>query len=175
MEQRVLNLLEIIEKKEDATQRDLARYTGMSLGMVNILIKRCVKKGLLKVERLNSRSLKYILTPEGIKEKSQKTLAYIKRSYRTIIKITDYIREITKKQLEQGYTIWVLGNKDEIFQLVINTLNEMQVEYRVVHSLNNLEPQSTEKIVVYYWEPELVENMDMQNNSAIRYIDIVAV
>ncbi|MDI3548707.1 MAG: hypothetical protein PWR10_2359 [Halanaerobiales bacterium] len=47
MEQRVLNLLEIIEKKEDATQRDLARYTGMSLGMVNILIKRWVILSLM--------------------------------------------------------------------------------------------------------------------------------
>ena len=33
-----------------------------------------IKTGLVKIERLNARTLKYILTPEGIKEKLQKLI-----------------------------------------------------------------------------------------------------
>jgi len=36
------------------------------------------KKGFVKLERLISKSFRYILTPEGFKEKSKKTIEYMK-------------------------------------------------------------------------------------------------
>ena len=53
-------ILEELEKNPDVTQRDLSEKTGLSLGMVNMLLKKFVKKGFVKLERLNSRSFRYI-------------------------------------------------------------------------------------------------------------------
>ena len=61
-------ILEELEKNSDITQRELSEKTGLSLGMVNLLLKKFIKKGFVKLERLNSKSFRYILTPEGFKE-----------------------------------------------------------------------------------------------------------
>ena len=44
-----LGILEAIEKNEDVTQRNLASDLGISLGLANSYLKRCVRKGLIKM------------------------------------------------------------------------------------------------------------------------------
>ena len=68
MQDNEVLILEEIEKNPNTNQRDLSEKTGLSLGMVNLLLKKFIKKGFVKLERLNSRSFRYILTPEGFKE-----------------------------------------------------------------------------------------------------------
>ena len=87
MQDNEVLILEEIEKNPNTTQRDLSEKTGLSLGMVNLLLKKFVKKGFVKLEKLNSRSFRYILTPEGFKEKSKKTIVYMKRYYQKTLLI----------------------------------------------------------------------------------------
>ena len=82
MQDNEILILEELEKNSNITQRGLSEKTGLSLGMVNRLLKKFIKKGFVKLERLNSKSFRYILTPEGFKEKSKKTIEYMKIYYR---------------------------------------------------------------------------------------------
>ncbi len=66
-------VLSHLGKEKEVTQRKIASGTGLSLGSVNILLKKMVKKGLVKIERLNTRTIRYILTPRGMKEKARIT------------------------------------------------------------------------------------------------------
>ena len=66
--------LEILKSLGKVTsQRTIADEIGYSAGKVNYVLKKLVEKGLVKVDRfVNSKSkvqYKYLLTPEGIKEK----------------------------------------------------------------------------------------------------------
>lgn len=47
------------------TQRVLSRELGVALGLTNLLIKRLVGKGYVKVSRLRPRHVRYLLTAEG--------------------------------------------------------------------------------------------------------------
>ena len=58
MQDNEVLILEELEKNSDITQRDLSEKTGLSLGMVNLLLKKFVKKGFVKLEKLNSRSFR---------------------------------------------------------------------------------------------------------------------
>ncbi|MFX5956864.1 hypothetical protein ABTF01_20940, partial [Acinetobacter baumannii] len=49
----------------------------VALGLVNTYIKRCVKKGLIKVQQVPSRRYAYFLTPQGFAEKSRLTAEYL--------------------------------------------------------------------------------------------------
>jgi DNA-binding MarR family transcriptional regulator len=80
--------------------RDLSEKTGLSLGMVNILLKKFIKKGFVKLERLNSKTFRYILTPEGFKEKSKKTIEYMKIYYRRTLLIKQNIKKLYKHMEE---------------------------------------------------------------------------
>jgi len=62
-EYRVLNHL---QENEITTQRKISSNTGLSLGAVNLLLKKMVRKGLIKVEKLNARTVRYILTPHQV-------------------------------------------------------------------------------------------------------------
>ena len=47
----MLGLLDAVEQDRAQSQRLLASELGIALGLVNAYLKRCVKKGLVKVRR----------------------------------------------------------------------------------------------------------------------------
>ena len=76
-----LGLLNAIEKNGHASQRDLARHTGVALGLVNSYIKRCVRKGWIKISEAPANRYVYYLTPTGFSEKMRLTTRYISDSF----------------------------------------------------------------------------------------------
>ena len=77
----MLGLLESVERNGTQSQRDLASELGIALGLVNSYLKRCVNKGLLKVQEVPARRYAYYLTPQGFSEKSRLTASYFAHSF----------------------------------------------------------------------------------------------
>lgn len=77
----LLGLLESVERDSGQSQRHLASELGIALGLVNAYLKRCIKKGLVKVAEAPPRRYAYYLTPQGFAEKSRLTLAYLTSSF----------------------------------------------------------------------------------------------
>jgi DNA-binding MarR family transcriptional regulator len=77
----VLGLLESVERDGGQSQRKLASDLGIALGLVNAYLKRCVKKGLLKIGQAPARRYAYYLTPHGFAEKSRLTVEYLSSSF----------------------------------------------------------------------------------------------
>jgi DNA-binding MarR family transcriptional regulator len=77
----VLGLLESVERDGAQSQRKLASDLGIALGLVNAYLKRCVKKGLLKIGQVPPRRYAYYLTPHGFAEKSRLTVEYLSTSF----------------------------------------------------------------------------------------------
>ena len=61
----VLGLLESVERGSARSQRRLAAELGIALGLVNLYLKRCVNKGLVKVAEAPARRYAYYLTPRA--------------------------------------------------------------------------------------------------------------
>ena len=76
-----LNLLTTIEQDSSVTQRSIARDLGIALGLANSYLKRCVKKGLIKVQQAPANRFTYYLTPQGFTEKSLLTAQYLSTSF----------------------------------------------------------------------------------------------
>lgn len=146
--------MEVLEDNPTMTQREIAKKTSFSLGMVNSLIKKCVKTGLLKTEHMTPKTMKYILTPQGIKEKTKKTLRYIKRSYNEILKLSNKINTIVDTSTDKD--IYLLGEKDEIYEIVKMTLESKKVDFE--HILN--EEEIKENALVLIWDIELEEKLE---------------
>ena len=70
----MLGLLDAVEQDRAHSQRHLASELGIALGLVNAYLKRCMKKGLVKVRQAPARRYAYYLTPQGIAEKSRLTV-----------------------------------------------------------------------------------------------------
>ena len=67
--QLTLGLLQAIDEREDISQRHLAQEMGVALGLANSYLKRCVKKGWIKISTAPANRYLYYLTPIGFAEK----------------------------------------------------------------------------------------------------------
>ena len=90
-------ILKILEGNPGASQRDIARELGVSLGRVNFCLQALIEKGLIKANNFRNSTTKqtylYLLTPKGIDEKAKVTLRFLKS------KLAEY--EAVKAELEE--------------------------------------------------------------------------
>lgn len=78
--QLTLELLQAIDSKDDISQRHLAQEMGVALGLANSYLKRCVKKGLIKMKTAPANRYLYYLTPHGFAEKARLTGEFLTTS-----------------------------------------------------------------------------------------------
>lgn len=149
-------ILEELKKNPDITQRDLSEKTGLSLGMVNMLLKKFVKKGFVKLEKLNSRSFRYILTAERFKEKSKKTIEYIKRYYnKTLVIKQNAERIIQANGINRTYILF--GKDEEMREIIQGILRELRVDYITENDITKIDGSK----IILYWD---IEDKDKLND-----------
>lgn len=76
-----LEMLSVIEEDDRATQRAISQELGIALGLTNAYLKKCVRKGFIKVREVPANRYAYYLTPQGFAEKSRLTAEYLSLSF----------------------------------------------------------------------------------------------
>ncbi len=76
-----LRLLSTIEGDQSVSQRSLALRLGIAVGLANAYLKRCVRKGWIKVQQVPAQRYAYYLTPTGFTEKSRLVAEYLTSSF----------------------------------------------------------------------------------------------
>ena len=75
-------ILKLLENNPAASQREIARELGVSLGRVNYCLQALIEKGLIKVNNFrqneSKRAYLYFLTPKGMQEKAKVTVRFLK-------------------------------------------------------------------------------------------------
>ena len=108
-----LEILRSICRRERIRQRDLAQVAGMSLGMTNAILKRLVTRGLLTMRRINSRKILYAVSPAGMEEIARRSYTYVKRTLRNIVYYKNSIDEFICGLKEAGYSgVFLVGSSD---------------------------------------------------------------
>ncbi len=76
-------VLHMLEEKPELTQRELAQKLGISLGGINYCLRALIEIGHLKIDNFSKNSNKliylYMLTPQGVAEKTKLTAGFLKR------------------------------------------------------------------------------------------------
>jgi len=80
-ERIVRELLVEIERDPGVSQRKLSEVLSVSVGTINWHLKRCVKKGLVKLSQAPVKRYLYYLTPDGFAEKTRLTAEYLSISF----------------------------------------------------------------------------------------------
>jgi len=76
-----LGLLNAVGRDSALTQRSMASELGIALGLANAYLKRCVRKGLIKVTQVPANRYAYYLTPKGFAAKSRLTTEFLSISF----------------------------------------------------------------------------------------------
>jgi len=95
-----LKILRHIETNPEASQRQLAKNLGVSVGKVNYCLKALIDKGFVKAgnfkRNTNKLSYLYLLTPSGIEEKANLTVSFLKSKIVEHEKITQEIEQLKR-------------------------------------------------------------------------------
>lgn len=145
-------ILNYLQNEEQTTQRQIAGGTGLSLGSVNLLLKRMIKKGLIKIERLNTRTIRYILTPHGLAEKSKLTFHYIKHTYAQITHLASAVENLLEKiQVGKEEVIYLYGPQNEVFEVLNLVLSKGKVNHLYIADDSQL-PELSPQTVIIVWD-----------------------
>ena len=108
-----LAVLNAVHENDNVTQRSLAQEVGVALGLANAYLKRCVKKGLVKVKQAPANRYLYYLTPRGFAEKSRLTADYLNHSLHLFRRArAEYTQALATCQAEAWYRVALIGVSD---------------------------------------------------------------
>lgn len=129
---RSLQLLSEISGEEPLSQRELSRRLGIAVGLVNSYLKNLVAKGFVRVKDFPSNRYAYLLTPQGLAEKSR--LAYQHLSYFTSLYTVarqDYL-DLFRNLEASGVHEVVFCGVDEVAEIAYLSLQETGLKLAAV-------------------------------------------
>lgn len=115
----VLDLLNSVEADGSRSQRHIASELGIALGLVNAYLKRCVKKGLVKVGQAPARRYAYYLTPQGFAEKSRLTVDYLSTSFSFFRQAKADCAQVFESAKSRGFRRLVLAGQSDLAEVAI--------------------------------------------------------
>jgi hypothetical protein len=92
-EQHSRRILDAVETDHSVSQRSLAKELGIALGLTNLLVKRLVHKGWVRVIQIKPNRVRYLITPAGIAEKTRMSRAYFDSSVQFYRQTRDRIQQ----------------------------------------------------------------------------------
>jgi DNA-binding MarR family transcriptional regulator len=132
--QRNLQILTEIAERPNVTQRGLAGNLGIALGLTNLYLKRLSRKGYVKITRIQPNRLRYLLTPQGILEKSRLTYEFASLSITLYKQTRGRLRDAIRPMILAGQKRFALYGTGEAAELTYLTLREMGVEPLAVYA-----------------------------------------
>ncbi|MBE52967.1 MAG: hypothetical protein CMJ09_00620 [Pelagibacterales bacterium] len=125
----ILKILTDINKGVNSSQRSMSFKLGISAGLANSYIKRCVSKGWVKIKSVPKRRYMYYLTPKGFLEKSKLTAEYLSSSFELYRNMRNECHQILldckKKKIKKIY----LSGQSELTEVLILTAKELDVAF----------------------------------------------
>jgi len=115
-----LGVLDVIGEGGDVSQRRIARRLDVALGLAHSYLKRCTRKGWVKVQQVPGNRYLYFLTPTGFAEKSRLTASYLSRSlvfYRRAGESCDRVYQVCRGKKWQRIICYGVSDLAEIAYL----------------------------------------------------------
>lgn len=114
-----LGVLTAVEGDRAVTQRGIAAELGVAVGLVNAYLKRCVNKGLIKVQQVPKRRYAYYLTPKGFAEKSRLTATYLRYSLDFFRRARASCERALDVAAERGWTSLILVGRSDMAEIAL--------------------------------------------------------
>jgi DNA-binding MarR family transcriptional regulator len=114
-----LDFLTAVERGEEVTQQKLGHDIGVSVGLINALAKRAIKKGLVKARHTSYKRYAYYLTPQGFSEKGRLVVRYLETSLHFFRQARDEYAEFLGRARDLGMTRVVLVGGGELAEIAV--------------------------------------------------------
>lgn len=124
----MLGILSAVENDAKVTQRGLSSELGIALGLANAVLKRCVRKGLIKIANAPLNRYAYYLTPSGFAEKGRLTAEYLRLSLDLFRRARHQYGELFGQLRRRGRRRVVLIGASELAEAALLSAREAEIE-----------------------------------------------
>jgi len=168
LSEREFELVNILGAQLALNQRDLSRHMDLSLGAINMLVRRLIAKGYIRIEQLDKRKVKYLLTPKGFSEKMRKSIKYTLKTITSIGLIKERLKKVLLQLYEKGHRRYFLLGESDLALLVENSFQEIPLKNCTVSRIQEIPQDKIEGIILVCKE----ETRNIGSNSA-NTIDVI--
>jgi len=127
-EKITLGLLNMVHDNSAASQRSMAGNLGIALGLANAYLKRCVKKGLIKVSQAPANRYAYYLTPQGFAEKSRLTAEFLSQSFNLFRLARNQSADIFNECQSRGWNRVALYGLGDLTEIVVLSAQDHPID-----------------------------------------------
>lgn len=138
-----------VERASDVTQRSISSDLGIALGLANAYVRRCARKGWIKVRQAPVNRYAYYLTPKGFAEKGRLTAEYLAVSLNFFRDARQECAGLLADCVLQGQTRLALAGTGELAEIAILSSTETRADVVCL-----IDPH--EKIRTYHGRPVFV-------------------
>ena len=173
---RDMQLLHEIGQAPHATQRDLAKRIGSALGLTNLMLRRLATKGYIKMTSPKKGKIHYLLTRQGLTEKTRLTCEFISYYLHLYSRIRGLLHEQLSLLQQAGKKRIVLCGTDELAEIACLTIQEMGLQLvavvddssdrdqflgHPVRKISDLKLETYDRFVAVslHWEPEATRHL----------------
>ena len=123
------NIADTLKEEPLASQRVLAENAGMSIGLMNAVIKRFVERGWIMLTNVNLRKLSYAITPAGIAELTARSQSFVKRTFGIANKYNETLCKVVSDAKNEGKDKLALYGNSYIKFLLIYACQTLGVTF----------------------------------------------
>ena len=172
MDEREFELINILGADLGSNQREISRHMNLSLGMINMLIRRLIAKGYIRIEQLNKRKVQYILTPKGFSEKMRKSVKYTMKTISSIGLIKNRVKGILLDLYKGGTRDFHFFGNPDICLLVEMIFREVFTEGCTFHILKEIPREEITGTLLIC--KERVDEADFRHHKNVNLIEEIA-
>jgi len=123
-----LGLLNAVHDNSAITQRSVASDLGIALGLANAYLKRCIRKGFIKVQQIPSNRYSYYLTPQGFSEKTRLTADYLTYSFTFFRRAREQCADTLDECERKGWRRIALAGASDLAEILTLCANDTGVQ-----------------------------------------------
>jgi len=140
VDEKELKVIEELSRSRNLTQRELSGRVKLSLGTVNLILKRLATRGFVKTKGLTAKKIEYALTPKGLSELAKKSYSYIQKTVNLVKVVKGEIAKIVLEEYNSGQRKFAVLGDDDLADIIELALKGF--DYSRVKSLKELEDRS---------------------------------
>lgn len=160
LDEREFELVNIIGAALAKNQRDLSKQMNMSLGMTNMLLRRLVTKGYIRITQLNKRKVQYLLTPKGFSEKMRKSVKYTIKTIDSIGRIKKGLADLINQPALLSNRLWCILGGDDLGGLIEYMVKEQHLSAIKIKRITDIEEAPQDALILNCKEKSISRQVD---------------
>ncbi len=126
--QITMEMLHAVADDARVSQRSLSSRLNIALGLTNAYLKRCVRKGWIKVQRIPPNRYAYYLTPKGFSEKTRLTANYFYASFNFYRRARNQCDDLLRDAADNGWRRIAVAGSGDLAEIALLCALQHEVE-----------------------------------------------